>query len=248
MIDPDRIPPAALLEGAALFLDFDGTLVDLADTPDAVSVSPHLPRLLEKLSERLDGRLAIVSGRSIESLETHLDCAGRAVAGSHGLEIRFADGTAIPVARPKGLDRAYEYAREVADTFPGILVERKPAGVAVHYRQVPEAAAHVLAALESRAAAIGFQVQTGKMLVELRPTGIDKGSAVRVFMSRPPFRGATPVFIGDDLTDEDAFEAAVALGGTGILVGQDRPTAAAWRLNDVAAVADWLTRSARIDG
>ena len=240
-------PPGSLLDGSALFLDFDGTLVELAETPDAVQVSSRLPDLLHRLADRLEGRLAIISGRSIGDLERHLDCSDRAVAGSHGHELRFADGTQVPVSAPEGLDRALAAARSLGEEIPELLVEEKPAGLAVHYRKVPGAAAKVEAFMDALAAETGLSVQHGKMLVELRPSNVDKGKALRAFMAQPPFAGARPIFVGDDLTDEHAFEAAADLGGAGVLVGPPRPTAAQWRLPDVRAVADWLARSAPID-
>lgn len=247
MDQADQPPPASLLDGSALFLDFDGTLVELAETPDAVQVAGQLPILLRSLSEHLGGRLAIISGRSIGDLERHLDCSDTAVSGSHGHELRFANGTHVPVSVPEGLDRAITEAKLFAADLPGLLIEEKPAGVAVHYRQAPEQAARISRFMSALAEATGMAVQPGKMMVELRPAGADKGKALRTFMAEPPFAGARPVFVGDDLTDEDAFVAAKALGGDGILVGPRRPTAARWRLANVEAVARWLAGSARID-
>lgn len=244
MDQADQDPPASLLDGSALFLDFDGTLVELAETPDAVRVAGRLPMLLRSLGQHLGGRLAIISGRSIGDLERHLDCSDTAVSGSHGHELRFADGTHVPVSVPGGLDRAIAEAKLFARDLPGLLVEEKPAGVAVHYRQAPERADEVSRFMSALAEAAGMAVQAGKMLVELRPAGVDKGKALRAFMAEPPFAGARPVFVGDDLTDEHAFEAAAELGGAGILVGPPRETAALYRLESVAAVSLWLRQAA----
>jgi trehalose 6-phosphate phosphatase len=195
------------LAGVALFLDFDGTLVELAETPDAIRVSPELPKLLARLGDRLDGRLAIISGRAIGDLERYLSCRGLAVSGSHGLELRLSDGSLVPLAAPRGLDQARERVGRFAEALPGILIEDKPFSIAVHYRRAPEREAHVRAFMDGLAAATGLVVQQGKMVTELRPAGADKGDAVRAFMAEPPFAGARPLFVGDDLTDEDAFRA-----------------------------------------
>lgn len=238
------IPPLSLLDGGALFLDFDGTLVELAEAPDAISVSPTLAPLLQRLSERLGGRVGLVSGRAIADLELHLECAGLAVSGSHGLELRLRDGSHVPLGVRHDLSEAKERVRALAGTAPGLLVEEKPFGVALHYRQAPDEAERVGAAMAALAQCTGLSLQQGKMVVELRPLGADKGDAVRAFMTEPEFVGARPFFVGDDLTDEDAFLAAAELGGGGILVGRERETAARWRLPDVAAVAAWLEEAA----
>jgi trehalose 6-phosphate phosphatase len=237
------LPPASLSD-AALFLDFDGTLVELAETPDAIRVSPELPPLLARLAQRLDGRLAIVSGRSIQDLERHLPCRGLAVSGSHGLELRLADGNFVPLAAPRELDGISEKVAHFVEAKPGLLVENKPFSVAVHYRRAPERERQVHDFMTRLAAETGLSVQQGKMVTELRPAGADKGDAVRAFMLQPPFAAARPVFVGDDLTDEDAFRVAAELGGGGILVGPERETAAKWRLYGVSAVAGWLDRLA----
>jgi len=237
-------PPLSLLDDAALFLDFDGTLVELAETPDAIQVSPELGTLLRRIGERLKGRIALVSGRSIGDLERHLHCAGIAVSGSHGLELRLRDGSHVPLAARHDLSEARERFDALAAEQPGLLVEHKPYGVALHYRQAPEAECQVLALAGAMARRTGLTLQQGKMVVEIRPPGADKGDAVRAFMTEPDFVGARPLFVGDDLTDEDAFRAAAELGGAGILVGPRRETAATWRLEDVAAVSAWLKQGA----
>ena len=244
MADPDLAPPPVDLDGVALFLDFDGTLVELAETPDSIRVAPHLSPLLQRLQRRLDGRLAIISGRAIGDLERHLDCAGLAVSGSHGLELRLRDGSHVPLSVPLGLDHARERVTAFAAAVPGLLAEAKPFSVALHYRKVPEREAEVHGFMAQLAADSGLTLQRGKMVAELRPAGADKGDAVRALMAEPEFAGARPVFVGDDLTDEDAFRAAAALGGGGVLVGPARPTAARWRLDGVPAVAGWLEQLA----
>jgi trehalose 6-phosphate phosphatase len=240
-----RDPPLSLLGGAALFLDFDGTLVDLAETPGAILVSPDVPPLLRRLHARLDGRLAIVSGRAIADLERHLDCSGFAISGSHGLELRLADGMHIPLAAPVDLADVRGKIDRFAAQTPGLLIETKPSSIALHYRRAPAEAERVERFMWALGQKAGLALQPGKMVFELRPKGADKGDAVRAFMAEPEFGGARPVFVGDDLTDEDAFEAVAAMGGAGILVGPARESAAQYRLADVAAVADWLGRAAR---
>lgn len=240
-------PPPPLPTGGktALFLDFDGTLVELADAPGSIAVPPGLKPLLDRLSARLGGRLALVSGRAIDDLQSHLGGAGVVIAGSHGAELRYADGRSVPVSAPPGLAEARAAVRRFAAESDGLLVEDKPAGVALHYRLAPGRERAVDAFVEALAGRSGLAVQRGKMVAELRPEGADKGAALRRLMAEPPFAGARPVFVGDDLTDEHAFEAAAALGGGGVLVGPPRPTAARWRLDGVAEVTRWLEAAAR---
>ena len=235
-----KSPPPHLLDGAALFLDFDGTLVDLAETPDSIRVSPDLGPLLERLRRRLDGRLAIVSGRSLADLERHVPASGIAFSGSHGLEIGLADGTRLPLSVPIGLDDVRGKVAAFAAGAEGLLVEEKPAGIALHYRQAPEQKAQAKALMEGLARERDWAVQQGNMVIELRPRGATKGDALCAFMTEPKFIAARPVFVGDDLTDEHGFEAAARLGGAGILVGPSRKTAAIYRLDSVSAVREWL--------
>lgn len=236
-------PPPDLLRGASLFLDFDGTLVELAATPDAVRVAEAVPEVLAALARLLDGRIAIVSGRSLAQIGDYLG-TDLAMSGSHGLEVAWTDGrTAAPEA-PGWLPDAIEQAEALARRHPGMVVEKKPFGLALHYRGAPGAQedCRVLAAALAGDDRI---VQAGKMVFEIRPAGADKGEAVRRFMADPAFRAGRPIFVGDDVTDEAGFAAARALGGTAILVGPARATAAAYRLDDVAATLDWLAAAAR---
>ena len=240
----DLPPPPTLAElkqhgGVALFLDFDGTLVELAETPDGIDVPTGLMGGLLDLSDRLDGRLALVSGRAIDNLEQHLGPCSLAVAGSHGAHCRDAAGDPVGEA-PEGLPAAAEEALEAFTARQGCRLERKPHGAALHFRERPEleeAGATFAADLAGR---FGLEVKRGKRVIELVRPGADKGGAVRAFMAREPFTGATPVFVGDDITDEDGFAAVGEMGGMAIIVGDRRPTSAGFALANPAAVHDWL--------
>lgn len=238
------LPPRDLLTDAALFLDFDGTLVDLADTPDGVSVDARLADLIRTLTARLDGRLAIVSGRPVDSILALFGDVPFAVAGSHGLEIRWPDGGRTLAERPPALDTIQAEMTALADTIEGLLVERKPLGAALHFRNAPAAGDESVALATRLAAQHGLHLQTGKMMIEVRLPGADKGTALDALLAAPPLAGHRPVFLGDDDTDEPAMVAAARLGGAGVLIGAPRPTAAAWRLPDVAAARDWLESAA----
>ena len=234
-------PPLALFRRASLFLDFDGTLVDIVDHPDAVIVDAALRALLVTLAQGHQGRVALVSGRSIAQLDVLLgSLAGLlALAGSHGSEYRF-DGAEERPDRPPSLDLIETRLREAAAARSGVIVEPKSLGVALHYRLRPGFAAEAQAMVTALASEWGLAVQHGKMMVEARLPGSDKGAAVARLMQRPAMAGTLPVFVGDDITDETGFEAARALGGAGILVGPARATAAAYRLDDPAATRRWL--------
>jgi len=237
-------PPPALIDNAALFLDFDGTLVELADTPDAIDVPAGLAPLLERLRHRLEGRLAIVSGRSLADLERHLPLHGIAFSGSHGLELRLADGTRLPLSVPIGLDDVRARVEAFAAASPGLLVEEKPAGIALHYRLAPDEGPRADAFIAALAKERGMEMQRGAMVAELRPGGATKGDALKAFMTEPEFAGARPLFMGDDLTDEHGFAAAATLDGAGILVGPVRRSAARYRLDSVTAARHWLREAA----
>ncbi len=232
-------PPPGLIDGASLFLDFDGTLVEFAGAPDGIHVAASLRDELEKLRDRLDGRLAVISGRGLDELGDYLGIAAIGLAGSHGLERRLPDGRCFPAEAPPGLDALIGEARAFAAPRD-LIVEPKPAGVALHYRGAPEHEAAVDRFAHELAQAHGLLVQRGAMVRELRPPGWDKGEVLRAFMAEPPFALGRPVMVGDDLTDEHAFAAANALGGASVLVGPERVTAAAYRLASVGAVRDWI--------
>jgi trehalose 6-phosphate phosphatase len=231
----DRLPP---FRQAALFLDMDGTLIDLAPTPDAVVVEPGLPGTLVTLRNQLDGALAIVTGRPIETVDRLFGDAPGAVAGEHGGAVRFSPSS--PIERPDLPIPPQDWltaAERVVAAFPGTLLERKARGFALHYRLAPEAEPACRECLtEMLANAPGFQMLPAHMLWEIRPLGADKGGAVRALMARAPFTGRLPVFIGDDVTDEDGMRASRALGGAGY-----RVDAAFGEPQDVRA---WLEASA----
>ncbi|MBV8688353.1 MAG: trehalose-phosphatase [Alphaproteobacteria bacterium] len=238
-------PPPSIQSGDALFLDLDGTLIELADTPDSVRVPDALGELLGRLAHRLEGRVAIVSGRALADVDRHLGRVAVTVAGSHGAELRLRDGGAVARPAPPGLEAARAAAARLARDDSRLLIEEKPAGVAVHFRAAPEREAEVGRFAAALAEQTGLRLQKGKMVAELLAPGCDKGEALRAMMAEPSFAGARPLFVGDDLTDEHGFEAAAAAGGGGILVGAPRATAARWRIGGVAAVLRWLDEGSR---
>ena len=233
-------PPADLLRNAALFLDFDGTLVELQDHPDAVAVDTRLAALIDRLSAALDGRVAIISGRPVTGIRALFGNPHFAISGSHGLEVAWPDGRHTHAERPAALDRIVEQMKTFATATSGVLVEEKPLGAALHYRAAPAAEATARDLAATLAADAGLHLQTGKMMIEVRVAGADKGTALNALMQAPIFAGRTPVFLGDDDTDEPAMVAARDLGGAGILIGAPRSTAAAYRLDGVAQTISWL--------
>jgi len=242
MIASIQAPPPRLDDGTSLFLDLDGTLLELIDKPDDVRADSVLRAMLLNVHERLDERLAIVSGRSIAQLEAILgdQLAGRlALAGSHGSEYRW-DGQSHSPDRPESLDAATEEMRHFAQRHDDILLEEKSYGVALHYRLMPKAEPEAHALAQKLSAELGLFLQEGKMMVELRPSGHDKGVAICHLMAHSRLSAARPVFAGDDITDETGFEAVAQLGGYGILVGGARPSAAHYHLPHPQAVRHWL--------
>ena len=239
------MPPAGLLDGASLLLDFDGTMVDLAPRPDLVHVDDAMRALVRALCRRLDNRVAFVSGRDAATLRGLLQLDGIAIAGSHGLEIVHADGRVDRPERSPALDVALSRFRTYVADHPGVVVEDKPFGAGLHYRQAPQEGAAANTFARAVAADTGLEIQTGHAMIELRLRGGDKGTAIERLMADAPFAAGTPVFLGDDDTDEPGFAATERMGGEGILVGANRASAARWRLPGVAAVRDWLAMEAR---
>lgn len=236
-------PPslADLLEAApiALFLDFDGTLVELAPGPDDIKPLPDLTMRMRDVADTLEGRLAIVSGRGIADIEKHVGELGLAAAGSHGSDIRTAEGSPLGDG-PAGLPEAIEQRLRMFAAETGLDYEHKPHGGALHFRSRPELETKAISFAESLATEFGWKAQSGKCVIELVAEGASKGTAVFALMREPPFAGSRPFFIGDDLTDEAGFDACRELDGAGILVGTREPTLAQYQLPDVASVHRWL--------
>lgn len=232
-------PPLLELGEPAMFLDFDGTLVDIAATPDAIAVPERLAARIAALAGRLQGRLALVSGRALSDLERHLGAVDLCRAGSHGIDCRRADGTLLGLV-PAPLPGAVVAALSAFAEERGLVFEPKKHGGALHYRQKPHAGGPARVFAEGLARRHGLGVKAGKSVIELVWPGADKGRAVRAFMQEPGFAQALPVFVGDDLTDEDGFAAAEEFGGFGIIVGERRDTLARFRLSGVEDVHQWL--------
>ena len=230
-----------LQETDALILDFDGTLVDLGDDPDAIWLDPAAADAMGRLSARLDGAVAVLSGRDVRDLARRTP-PGVWRAGGHGLET-LSPG-AEPGEAPPPPPGPVLAALEPATAQEGVRLEIKGPVAALHYRAAPEAETACLAAADAAAeAAPGYVRQQGKMVVEVKPDGAHKGEAVRRIAETEPFAGRRILFLGDDATDEDAIAAAQALGGLGVKIGEGA-TAADLRAPDPAAVRAWLLREA----
>ena len=231
---------AALLQllsapGAAVFLDFDGTLVDLAPTPDGVRVAPGVIEALALLAERHGGALALISGRPVAQIDAMLAPLVLPVAGVHGVERRGADGQ-LHVAATPDVAPVLARARALAAMYPGLLVERKRGAVALHYRLAPELEPLCLQEMTAAVQACpGVLLLHGKMVLEAKPAATDKGGAIAAFLQESPFAGRRPVFAGDDTTDEAGFAFVQQAGGQGVKVGSG-PSAATLRLASPGAL------------
>jgi len=236
-------PPVG--ENTALFLDIDGTLLDLARTPDLVKVPGALVAALRSLARQLDGALALVSGRSLESIDRLFAPFCPAAIGAHGGEMRGVDGQVTRM--PSLPERIRALFGELAQRTPGLLLEDKGCALALHYRLAPEAAGMLQAAMEENTelfAGEKVQVIHGKAVFEARPFGVDKGAAVTALAKQKPFAGRDILFGGDDTTDMDVFRILPALGGQGFSVG--KPFAgAAYLFASPRTVRQWLTRLAK---
>lgn len=240
-----RLPvPPPLRRDHALFLDFDGTLVDIAATPDLVRVAPELPHMLGAIGDFLGGSLALVSGRSLDDLVRLLAPFSGAMAGQHGRERRRSDGSVLRSPVPAALARAAPVLADFAERHPGVMLEDKGGTLALHYRQAPSLAAACRELVRRVVDSSGGALKSidGKMVVELMPRTAGKGQAIAVFLAEPPFQGRMPVFVGDDSGDEDGFVVINRSGGISVRVGAG-PSAARHRLADVAEVFAWLARS-----
>lgn len=234
--------PAADLSWA-YFLDVDGTLIELAPSPSAVRVEPETKDLLHGLHLATGGAVALISGRSLRDLDLLFPGEALPAAGQHGLERRNGRGDVwrLHVAADS-LSLARVRLAALASRHRELVVEDKGLSLALHYRAAPHLEQLVRETVYATVAELGdgYVVQPGKLVVELRPAGSDKGETIAAFMAEEPFRGRTPAFIGDDATDEHGFAVVNAMGGHSLKVGEGA-TIARWRVQDVRAVERWLT-------
>ncbi|HRO03436.1 MAG TPA: trehalose-phosphatase [Terricaulis sp.] len=238
----DTAPPALDAAHDALFLDLDGTLVEIADDPAQVRMDEAARAMLRALAKRAGGAVAVLTGRTMAEADRISGAAIGAVAALHGLEMRWSHAAPLQAPQParQVRDLAAMFAKQIARGDLNARLEDKNVSLALHYRHAPEAEARVHEAACAAAAAHNLRTMKGKMVIEILPPGANKGDALRAFMQAPPFAGRRPIMVGDDITDESAFEAANALGGASILVGPARASAASSRLDGVAAVRAWL--------
>lgn len=222
----------------AIFTDFDGTLVEIAETPDAIEIPAELADQLDRTARDFDQAFAVITGREIADIDRFLSPLHLAVAGAHGAQRRRADGTLLELdeAVSTAADAIAKSIAPLVAEHPDLILEPKDGAVALHFRQAPDLEEECLLAMqEAIAEHPDFTLVPGKMVIEARPAGVDKGSALRAFMQEEPFAGRTPIFIGDDTTDEDAFRVAQEMGGIGIKLGAGE-TIARMRIADVASV------------
>lgn len=244
----EQLPHPPLPDGRdrdwAWFLDVDGTLLEIKRHPDLVSADRELLELLDRLGDRYDGAVALISGRSLAQLERIFGPLSIAAAASHGLELRPRADEVTLLDGPVP-DAVLEEIAEFTERRPGLVMERKSFSVGVHFRARPELAREVTERLEKIVAGLDneFRLQHGKMMVELLPAAAGKGSAIRAFMQRRPFRDRRPVFVGDDVTDEHGFAAVNELGGLSVRVGDVPATSAQWGLRNVSELRAWLSKA-----
>jgi trehalose 6-phosphate phosphatase len=241
--------PPILDTQSALFLDVDGTLLEIAAQPELVCVPRGLAALIASRAKERDGAVALISGRPLAELDQLLRPWHGAAAGLHGIERRRADGSPDQVLDPAGeaaLDRIRPKLAAVAGDARGLMLEDKGGTIALHYRAVPEREAEIRAYAETLLAETepALRLIAGKMVVEFQPSSVNKGRAIAAFLAEPPFFSRRPVFVGDDTTDEDGFAEVRRRDGIAVRVGSPSATAANYCLPTVSAVLDWLARTA----
>lgn len=227
---------------SAFFFDFDGTLVALAPRPDLVAVEPYVREVLDALAVQFDGAVAVVTGRPLDVVDGFLAPVALPIAAEHGSIRRDSRGALhIDEGNEEAVAAAHAALEPFAEDNAGLILERKRSSIALHYRQRPELAALCERAVQGVVAEnLGLVILPGKMVFELKPKGIDKGDAVRAFLEEVPFQGRTPIFIGDDVTDEHAFEVVNALGGLSVKIDEG-DTLAHFR-TDRKGLFEWLIR------
>ena len=242
---PSRRPPPPLLDRhCALFLDVDGTLLEFAARPDLVRLPLGALDTIGRISDRLDGALALVSGRPLRELDLLFAPLLLPAAGLHGQHMRGADAPA-QLAGGDALLALRSAAAQLAERIPGVVIEDKDSNLALHWRMAPAAEAPLRALVGEHMPSLpDYRMQPGDHVIELVPANVDKGRAVNTLLAQPPFKGRTPVFVGDDLTDEFGFAAVAAAGGWSVLVGEREPSQARYGLPDPSSVHQWLRANA----
>lgn len=235
---PTTIDHASL----ALFLDIDGTLLEIRDRPEEVAAGSDLIGLLGQLSDSLDGALSLISGRSVAEIDRIFAPARFPAAGSHGAEVRLHPGDEVETTTAQLPEQVMAALIDFAASQEGLLLERKSGGASLHYRMAPHAESACRALVDELMDGLerDFRLIPGKMVFELAPRGYSKGKAIAAMMGREPFAGRQPVFVGDDVTDEDGFRVVNAMQGISVRVGENNDSAAAHTLDSVAAVRTWL--------
>lgn len=246
---PQRPPPPLLDDACALFLDVDGTLIEFEQDPEAVTLLPDVREAIGRISDRLEGAVALISGRPLAQLDRLFAPLQLPAAGLHGHEVRSMQGHTLTgdssADTSEWLHAVHQQAMRFAHGFPGVLIEDKGRSLALHWRGAPNAATDVRAFAERHIRGhSGYRLQPGDHVVEFVPLGSDKGRAIRQLMQQLPFRGRVPVFLGDDLTDEFGFNAANTLHGWSVLVGEREPSEAVFALPHIRSVHAWLRENA----
>lgn len=248
---PSNVAANDGLKGHALYLDVDGTILDIAPSPDTVEVPADMVPLLRQLSAALDGAVAFVSGRPIRAIDALFEPLRFPTIGVHGGEVRTPEGQVVRDQQLAAeLERVVPPLRQAVGSMRGVLLEDKGSAIALHYRTVPDRGREVLRAAELIVAEVDvasdFAIRLGKCVVEICPRHLTKGAALLQMMERRPFRGRTPIYAGDDSTDEDAFDVVNRLGGISVRIGDNAPSAANFRLPDPGRLRRWLLEIAAV--
>ncbi len=233
----------------AFFFDFDGTLAEIVDDPDAVTIGDDVRDALVAIGEAAGGALAVISGREIASIDRFLSPLKLPVGGAHGAERRSVEGEVHRTELDSGdLKRLAERVEGFAREYPGTSVETKRTSVALHYRRNPAAEEECVALARSLAEDYpSVSLLAGKMVLEFKFSGRTKADVIADFMAEEPFSGRRPVYFGDDVTDEDAFRVIPRWDGVSVKIGEG-PTEAGYRLVDPAALYAWMKRLAQGPG
>ncbi|MBB3772083.1 trehalose 6-phosphate phosphatase [Angulomicrobium tetraedrale] len=227
----------------ALFLDIDGTLIEHADHPEGITIPADLPDLLTRLQQVLNGAVALVSGRTIDWMDQRFAPVRLSASGQHGAEIRLApDAPAVPIPIPKWRQPLEEALAREMEPWPGVFIEHKPLSLAVHFRAVSDHGDAIMARVIELGRGLDGSVEflKGRFVIEVRQGGHHKGTAVNTFMNSALFAGRQPVFVGDDVTDEDGFRAVRAMGGLAVAIGPRATEQADFRIDTPAEVRRWL--------